>query len=120
MHLAGFGGLVAEAIDEGFQVMNMLLLVSLACSQRNSNASYKDAVSNALDQADLKGVSVAEDRDKNTVTLTGTLHSEDAKNRASQVAESAAEPATTRSTFALTLRWTTGSNARQTPPIILN
>jgi len=65
------------------------LLMSSACSKRTEN-SYKDAVSNALEQADLKGLSVTEDRDKNTVTLTGTLHSEDSKNRAGQVAEAAA------------------------------
>jgi osmotically-inducible protein OsmY len=59
----------------------------LACSN-HSNASYKDAVEMALPQADLKDI--AEDRDKNTITLGGILHSEDAKAKAAAVATSAA------------------------------
>jgi hyperosmotically inducible periplasmic protein len=67
-----------------------LLLAGVACSSRVNNAAYKDSVKNALDQADLKGVTVAEDVDKNTITLGGKLHSEDAKQQAGQVAQSAA------------------------------
>jgi len=69
---------------------SLLLLLATGCSQRRDQSSYKDEVSRALEQADLKGVSVAEDRDKNTITLSGTLHSEDAKNQAGQIAESSA------------------------------
>jgi hyperosmotically inducible periplasmic protein len=67
-----------------------LLLAGVAYSSRVNNAAYKDSVKNALDQADLKGVTVAEDVDKNTITLGGKLHSEDAKQQAGQVAQSAA------------------------------
>jgi osmotically-inducible protein OsmY len=66
-----------------------VLLVGLACSARPSN-SYRDAVKAALEQADLKDVSVSEDKDKNTITLGGTLHSEDAKNKAAEVAKASA------------------------------
>lgn len=65
------------------------LFVSVSCNRADAN-SYKDAVSRALEQADLKGVTVSEDRDKNTITLGGKLHSDDAKNRAGEVAKSAA------------------------------
>lgn len=65
-----------------------LFLTTAACNQ--SKKSEADAVKQALEQADLKGVTVTEDADKNTVTLGGTLHSEDAKNRAADVAKSAA------------------------------
>lgn len=65
------------------------LFLTLACSDQNSVA-YKASVENALKQADLSAVSVAEDKDKNTITLTGTLHSDDAKSRAADVAKSAA------------------------------
>jgi len=68
----------------------MLVLAGVACSSRANNTDYKDSVKNALDQADLKGVTVAEDVDKNTITLGGKLHSEDAKQQAAQVAQSAA------------------------------
>lgn len=70
----------------------LLTWFGLACSsQHNSNdVSRKDAVQNALVQADLKDVTVSEDRDKNTITLGGTVHSDDAKQRAGEVARTAA------------------------------
>jgi hyperosmotically inducible periplasmic protein len=68
-----------------------LLLATGACSKQ-SQPTYKDAVKNALEQADLKDVSVTENVDKNTITLAGTLHSEDAKQRAADVAKANAGP----------------------------
>ncbi len=70
-------------------ILAALFLVTAACNQ-SSKKSEADAVKQALEQADLKGVTVTDDADKNTVTLGGTLHSEDAKNRAADVAKSAA------------------------------
>ncbi len=67
----------------------LLLFSSVACSKRN-DGSYKDSVESALQQADLKGVSVAEDKERNTITLSGKLHSEEAKQQAAQVAQTAA------------------------------
>ena len=68
------------------------LAIGLACSnqQTTSSVSYKDSVQQALAQADLKDVTVSEDRDKNTITLGGTLHSQDAKREAEDVAKNAA------------------------------
>lgn len=45
-----------------------------------------------LAQTDLKDVSVDEDVNKNTITLHGTLHSEDAKEQAANVAQASAGP----------------------------
>lgn len=67
----------------------LMLLSTLACSQRANTASYKESVEKALEQADLKGVTVSEDQDRNTITLSGKLHSEDAKQQAGQVAQQA-------------------------------
>jgi osmotically-inducible protein OsmY len=68
-----------------------ILLVSAACSNRTADSNtYKDSVKHALEQAELTDVSVAEDRDKNTVTLGGTVHSDDAKQTAARVAKGAA------------------------------
>jgi osmotically-inducible protein OsmY len=85
---------------EPMQTKNLKLLIviplllaglGLACSSRTTNdISYKDNVQKALEQADLKDVTVSEDRDKNTITLGGTLHSDDAKRNAGQVAQAAA------------------------------
>jgi hyperosmotically inducible protein len=66
-----------------------LFLVAGACNQ-STRRSEGDAVKQALEQADLKGVTVTDDADKNTVTLSGTLHSAEAKNRAGEVAKTAA------------------------------
>ena len=52
--------------------------------------SEADAVKNALKQADLTDVTVSDDADKNTITLGGTVRSEEARARAADVAKSAA------------------------------
>jgi osmotically-inducible protein OsmY len=68
-----------------------ILLLCAACSNRTAdNNTYKDSVKHALEQSELTDVSVAEDRDKNTVTLGGTVHSDDAKQTAARVAKGAA------------------------------
>ena len=63
-----------------------LALISTACSKQAS-PSYKSSIQTALDQADLKDIRVSEDVDNNTITLTGTLHSDDAKQRATDIAK---------------------------------
>jgi osmotically-inducible protein OsmY len=74
-----------------FSVMAMAILSAIACNQNDRDTrSVGDSVKNALQQADLKDVTVSDDADKNTVTLGGTLHSEDAKTRAADVVKSAA------------------------------
>lgn len=68
------------------------LMLCLACSSERTanNVSYKDQVKQSLEQADLTDVSVSEDKDKNTITLGGTVHSESAKTDAGNVARAAA------------------------------
>jgi len=66
-----------------------LVLSTASCTQRAKNVSYKDGVKKALEQADYKDVTVDEDSNKNTITLGGKLHSENAKQQASEVAQSA-------------------------------
>jgi osmotically-inducible protein OsmY len=73
------------------------LLVGMACSSqraaqtpsRDTN-SYKDGVKQALQQAELQDVSVDENQDRNTITLGGKVHSENARMQAEQVAKTAA------------------------------
>ena len=54
-----------------------LLALGVACTTGNradsnrANADYKGNVKAALEQADLKDVTVSEDADKNTITLGG-------------------------------------------------
>jgi hyperosmotically inducible protein len=64
------------------------LLLGVACSSKTGdNVSYKDTVKQSLQQAELTDVTVAEDTDKNTLTLGGTVHSDDAKSKAGEVAK---------------------------------
>ena len=73
-----------------FLFAGILLLLTVACTQRANDVSYKDSVKKALEQAELKDVTVDEDRDKNTITLGGKLHSENAKQQAGEIAQAAA------------------------------
>jgi hyperosmotically inducible periplasmic protein len=67
--------------------------IGVACSTANRpSTDYKGNVKAALQQADLKDVTVSEDDAKNTITLGGTLHTEEAKNRAATVAQANAGP----------------------------
>ena len=67
----------------------LVLIAGLGCARRD-NVSYKDSVKKALQQADLSDVNVSEDAGKNTITLGGKVHSENAKQQASEVAQAAA------------------------------
>jgi hyperosmotically inducible protein len=66
------------------------LFIGAACTQTNAKKSEADSVKQALEQADLQDVTVSDNGDKNTITLGGTLHSEDAKSRAGDIAKQAA------------------------------
>lgn len=69
----------------------MSVVICMACSkQQSGNVSYEDQVKNALKQAELGDVNVSENAEKNTVTLSGKVHSEDAKMDAAKVAKNAA------------------------------
>src|SRR5262249_48933017 len=66
------------------------VLAGAGCTQTSARKSEADTVKQALEQADLKDVRVSDDADKNTVTLSGTLHSDEAKSHAGDIAKSAA------------------------------
>ena len=70
--------------------MALVLLFGIACSDRANTTSMKDNVKKSLEQADLRDVNVAEDKDKNTITLSGDVHSENAKQQAGEIAQAAA------------------------------
>jgi osmotically-inducible protein OsmY len=72
-----------------------VLLIGLACQRASQTPtsddnSYKDSVKQALQQAELQDVTVDEDKDKNTITLGGKVHSENARQQAGEVAKAAA------------------------------
>jgi osmotically-inducible protein OsmY len=68
----------------------LVAMFGIGCARQSSNVSYEDGVKNALKQSELTDVSVSEDAAKNTITLSGKVHSEDAKLEAGRVAQVAA------------------------------
>jgi osmotically-inducible protein OsmY len=70
-------------------VLTTAIVVTLGCN-KTSDVSYKDTVVKALEQADLRDVSVSEDKDNNKITLSGTLHSQEAKDKAMDITKSVA------------------------------
>jgi hyperosmotically inducible protein len=76
-----------------FVLLTVAIGIGVACNSANPpKPDYKNNVKTALEQADLKDVTVSEDAAKNTITLGGTLHTEEAKNRAATVAQTNAGP----------------------------
>src|SRR5215470_11579121 len=76
----------------GLVAMLCPMVLSTACSKQSTN--YRDRVKTSLEQADLKDVDVSEDANANTITLSGKVHSDEAKSRAGDVAQANAGPRT--------------------------
>ena len=70
-------------------LIGMALSITLACNQTKA-PDVTDNVRHALDSAGLSDVHVSQDRDKNVVTLTGNVPSDDDKGRAESIAKSQA------------------------------
>ena len=64
--------------------------LTIACSNQNKAPDVSQDIRHALDQAGFNNVSVSQDREKNVVTLSGNVNSDDDKSRAESVAKSAA------------------------------
>ena len=72
-------------------IVSLALGIAIACSKQSSHSvAYEDEVKNALTQAELTDVKVSEDKDKNTITLSGSVHSEQAKEDAGRISQQAA------------------------------
>jgi osmotically-inducible protein OsmY len=72
-------------------LLAMAIGLTVACSDRNAKApDVAGDIRHSLDQAGLNDVSVSQDRDKNVVTLTGKVASDDEKSRAESIARSVA------------------------------
>ena len=65
-----------------------LTLLTLGCSQSQKSADVQDAVENALSQAGYTSVTVAQDRDKGVITLSGDVATEEEKQGAADVTQS--------------------------------
>lgn len=66
----------------------LLLALSVGCSQKNTNnVDVKDNVSQALDNAGYKDVKVEVNNDKQLVTLSGDVKSQEDKDKIEQLAK---------------------------------
>ena len=70
--------------------MSMLLAAAMACSSNTKAPDVTDNVRNALNSAGLNDVRVSQDRDKNVVTLSGNVPTDEDKGRAESIAKSQA------------------------------
>lgn len=66
------------------------LALAAGCNQTPQHPDMKDGVVNALKSNNLGSVSVAQDRDKGVLTLTGDVPTQDLKNQAENVVSQAA------------------------------
>jgi osmotically-inducible protein OsmY len=71
-------------------LVGIALAVTLACSNNTKAPDVTDNVRHGLDSAGLTDVHVTQDRDKNVVTLTGNVPTDDDKGRAESIAKSQA------------------------------
>jgi osmotically-inducible protein OsmY len=70
---------------------SLLLAISIGCSTNKANTpDVKDQVSKALDSAGFKDVKVDANQDKQLVTLSGDVKSQEDKDRAADIAKGAA------------------------------
>ncbi|HEX4424810.1 MAG TPA: BON domain-containing protein [Terriglobales bacterium] len=65
----------------------LLVLASIGCSR---TIAYKDNVRKALTRANYTNLFISEDVRRNTITLSGKVESENARQRAVEAAKSAA------------------------------
>lgn len=71
-------------------LLSIALAATFACSSNTKAPDVTDNVRNALNSAGLNDVRVSQDRDKNVVTLNGTVPTEEDKSRAESIAKSQA------------------------------
>jgi osmotically-inducible protein OsmY len=76
------------------KTLPLMLIIAIAltsaCSNRTKAPDVTGSIRSALDQAGFNDVRVSQDRDKNVVTLSGTLPSDNDKMQAESIARSIA------------------------------
>jgi hyperosmotically inducible protein len=68
----------------------LAISLTLACTDKEKAPDVSASIRQSLDQAGLKDVSVSQDRDKNVVTLAGTVGNDSDKAQAESIAKSVA------------------------------
>ena len=71
-------------------VVIFAMTFALACTNKAKAPDVSASIRQALDQAGLRDVSVSQDRDKNVVTLTGNVATDNERTQAESIARSIA------------------------------
>jgi hyperosmotically inducible protein len=71
-------------------VVILAMTFALACTNKAKAPDVSASIRQALDQAGLRDVSVSQDRDKNVVTLTGNVATDNERTQAESIARSIA------------------------------
>lgn len=79
-----------KSLGLGYVASGLLLLTLTGCSGRPASPDVSGSIRTSLDQANLKDVSVSQDRDKGIVTLGGHVASDGEKSQAEGLAKSEA------------------------------
>lgn len=93
-------------------LLGLVLAITLACTNTKA-PDVTDNVRNALDSAGLSDVKVSQDRDKNVVTLSGDVPSDDDKTRAESIAKSQAGSAVVANEIGVRPKGDEGSTAKK-------
>jgi hyperosmotically inducible protein len=64
----------------------LALALGLGCQQQRAAESPEDKIQPALNQAQISGINVSENRETRTITLTGEVDSPELKSRAEEIA----------------------------------
>src|SRR4030081_1407713 len=73
-------------------VVILAMTFALACTNKAKAPDVSASIRQALDEAGLRDVSVSQDRDKNVVTLTGNVATDNERTQAASIARSIAGP----------------------------
>src|SRR5258708_31024244 len=80
----------SKALPVLLVILILAMACGLACTNKAKAPDVSASVRQALDQAGLRDVSVSQDRDKNVVTLTGNVATDNEKTQAESIARSIA------------------------------
>jgi hyperosmotically inducible protein len=66
--------------------LGLILALAVGCQQQRAADSPEERIQSALNQAQISGINISENRETRTITLTGEVDSPDLRSRAEEIA----------------------------------